>query len=289
MEIIISKKVSSVREHRTRAITCDLMRTDLVSLDEIKQGLAEFITRHPDKIPEIKSDPEKLKAFENFKLRQTLISEFYKEDWDGKSYRHVKDECDTISSIIIDIDSTISLSDFTKEYGDYHFIAYPSISNTDPKNWKKYRVIFPLANEVKVPNDSLLTLKLLRNSICPYEDGNHQLGSYINREQWDMRVENDGVEWDISQQKVNYFHNAVTTAKDFSKKKINKRTGRITGCTWSVGEAVSYYEKYDMDDHRHRATYIIKMNLNDEDRKRFRDWMVKNHPDKVHHFDSHKV
>ena len=96
---------------------------------------------------------------------------------------------DKIDCLIVDIDNSISYNEFKEKYSHLTWTAYPTISNYDADDWRKFRVIIPLAQTLLIPNDSLNVLKTLRRMVCKYEDKNHQLGSYVNQEQWEMRRE----------------------------------------------------------------------------------------------------
>lgn len=57
-------------------------------------------------------------------------------------------------------------------YSAYEYTAYPSISNTDPDNWRKFRVIFPLAHSLTIPNDTLIkSLKTYTTKFKKSKDG----------------------------------------------------------------------------------------------------------------------
>ena len=240
--IKVSKKISPPNK-TTVAITDYLDSTRLVSLLEDRLFTKDDIEGDPEKafeyqkelftsilddpsiVSSLKRDPERTKLFERFKSRQTMISEFYKDTPNIKvKYGHRKEDMEKIDSLIVDIDNSISFSKFKEDFSHLEWTAYPSISNADADDWTKFRVIFRLAHTLSLPNDSLSILKLLRRMVCKYEDSNHGLGSYINSEQWGMRVYNEGEVVDISQSTVNYFEaltrnlNIVCRKKRKSKK-----------------------------------------------------------------------
>lgn len=226
-QIKVSKKISKPNK-ATVAITDYLDSTQLYSMIEDGDGYQKkfftILLKDPSLITEIKHDTSWKELFDRYKMNQTMISEFYK-DTPSKSvrYPHKKDEMEKIDCLIVDIDNSISFNEFAKIYSDYEYTAYPSISNTDQNNWTKFRVILPLAQTLYLPNDSLNVLKLLRRMVCKYEDKNHQLGSYINKEQWEMRRSNEGEVVDISQDTITYLHsllqNLITVSGKFRKSK----------------------------------------------------------------------
>ena len=194
-----------------------------------------------------------------------------------------------IDSLIVDIDDSISYNEFQELYSNYNFIAYPSISNPDKSDWKKFRVIFSLSNTLQVPNDNLHVLKLLRRMVCKYEDKNHQLGAYINKEQWQMRIENEGKPVEISQDVVVYLDELIKSLKTYTTKfKKTKDGGFSVSDYWSLKTAIHYYNNHDKDGERHGSLFVIKNRLSETDCNLFADWLSKNHPDKMKHWNSHK-
>lgn len=292
--IRVSKKVSK-RDQKTQAITDCLYSTQLYSM--INDGgdkQEEFFTvllKDPSLITEAKQDTSWKKLFDYYKMNQTMISEFYK-DTSSRSvkYPHKKDEMEKIDCLIIDIDDSITYNEFAEIYSDYEYTAYPSISNTDQENWRKFRVILPLAQTLSIPNDSLNVLKLLRRMVCKYEDKNHQIGSYINQEQWEMRRDNEGIAIAISQDTVVYLDALLKNLNTYDGKfkKVKKDGGFSTSNYWDIDRAIAYYQEHDKDGERHNATFVIKNRLSEEDCCKFEDWLWANHPSKMHHWKSHK-
>jgi hypothetical protein len=220
-----------------------------------------------------------------------MISEFYKDTPSTKvKYPHKKDEMEKIDCLIIDIDDSISYNEFKEIYSDYAYTAYPTISNTDPDNWMKFRVIIPLAQTLSLPNESLAVLKLLRRMVCKYEDKNHQLGSYVNKEQWDMKRVNAGKAVDISQGNVTYLDALLKNLKTFEGKfkKSKKDGGFSTSNYWDMDRAVAYYQEHDKDNERHKSLFVIKNRLSEDDCIEFEKWFAANHYDKMHHWKSHR-
>ena len=169
-------------------------------------------------------------------------------------------------------------------------IHNPSISNYNNDNWTKFRVILPLAQTLSIPNDSLNVLKLLRRMVCKYEDKNHQLGSYVNQEQWEMRRVNEGMVIDISQDTITYLDALLKNLKTFEGKfkKVKETGGFSTSNYWDMDRAIAYYQERDKDGERHNSTFVIKNRLSEEDCTVFEKWFASNHYDKMHHWKSHK-
>ena len=292
--IRVSKKVSK-RDQKTQAITDYLYSTQLYSMindgDEKQSEFFTLLLKDPSLITEAKQDQKWKKLFDLYKMNQTMISEFYK-DTSSKSvkYPHKKEEMEKIDCLIVDIDDSISFNEFKDIYSDYEWTAYPTISNTDGDNWTKFRVILPFAQTLSIPNDSLNVLKLLRRMVCKYEDKNHQLGSYVNQEQWEMRRVNEGMAVDISQGKITYLNTLIKSLKTFEGKfkKDKKDGGFSTSNYWDIDRAIAYYQERDKDGERHNATFVIKNCLSEEDCKEFEKWLRANHPSKMHHWKSHK-
>ena len=288
--IRVSKRISSTGQ-RTQSITDYLLSTDYKSLlsTEYKQKFFSKILEDPSLISGIKENPEWKKVFDEYKKEQTMISEFYKDVPPTVKYPHKKDEMEYIDSLIVDIDDSISYNEFSKLYDNFEFIAYPSISNPDKSDWKKFRVIFPLSNTLSIPNDSLKVLKLLRRMVCKFEDKNHQLGAYINKEQWQMRKHNEGKPVEISQDVVVYLDTLIKSLKTYTTKfKKTKDGGFSVSDYWSLETAIHYYNNHDKDGERHGSLFVIKNRLSETDCNLFADWLSKNHPDKMKHWNSHK-
>ena len=287
--IRVSKKISPFG-YTTQAITDYLLTTDYKSLlsTEHKEKFFSKILENPSLISGIKENPEWKKVFDEYKKEQTMISEFYKDVPPTTKYPHKKDEMEYIDCLIVDIDDSISYNEFQKLYENFEFIAYPSISNTNPDNWNKYRVIFPLSNTLSIPNDNLHVLKLLRRMLCKFEDKNHQLGAYINKEQWQMRVENEGKPVEISQDVVVYLDELIKSLKTYNFKFKISKDGSFTPAYWTLETAIHYYNNHDKDGERHSSLFVIKNRLSETDCNLFADWLGKNHPDKMKHWNSHK-
>ena len=288
--IRVSKKVSPFG-YTTECITDYLLTTDYKSLlsTEHKEKFFSKILDDPSLISGIKENPDWKKVFDEYKKEQTLISEFYKDVPPSVKYPHKKDEMQYIDSIIVDIDDSISYNEFQKLYENFEFVAYPSISNPDKTDWKKFRVIFPLSNTLQIPNDSLHVLKLLRRMVCKYEDKNHQLGAYINKEQWQMRIENEGNPVEISQDVVVYLDELIKSLKTYTTKFKKTKDGSFSiSDYWTLETAIHYYNNHDKDGERHGSLFVIKNRLSETDCNLFADWLGKNHPDKMKHWNSHK-
>ena len=289
--IKVSKKVSQPGQ-RTQCITDYLGTTAFNSLldDEYKQRFYSKILEDPTLITGIKSDDTGWgKVFKAYKEQQSMISEFYKDVPSSERYPHKMNEMEKVDCIIVDIDDSISYNEFQALYGNYEYTAYPSISNTDLDNWRKFRVIFPLAHTLSIPNDSLSVLKLLRRMVCKYEDNQHNLGAYINKEQWEMRRQHDGRLVSIGQDTIVYLDTLIKSLKTYSGKFKKSKDGyfTITDC-WTLERAMAYYGEHDKDGERHPALFIIKNRLSDDDCDLFVGWLRQHHPSKMHHWLSHK-
>lgn len=273
----ISQRIRA--KNKTEAITTDLFTTNIRSVNNIISS-----SLNNDSITK-----------ESVKKKQTLISEFYKKEHKGLKYRHVSKECTTINSLVIDIDNSISFNEFKDMYKNVHYIAYPSISNTNGTNWNKYRAIFPIDDEIEVPNEDLNVLKVIRRMVCPYEDKKHNLGAYVNKEQWESRYENVAVNYTLTQDVVDWISTKVSTMKEYITLKMSKH-GKITSGFWTLERAVDEmenvekeYKTKDSDGKRHTTTYKIKIHLDNENRAKFRQWLKDNYPNTIKHWDSHKI
>lgn len=295
--IRVSKRISKPNQ-TTQCITDYLGTTTFKSLMEgmnieDTENHKKFFTKilaDPTLITGIKSDDTGWeKVFKAYKEQQSMISEFYKDVPSSERYRHTMNEMEKIDCLIVDIDDSITYNEFQDLYGNYEYTAYPSISNTDPESWRKFRVIFPLAHTLSIPNDSLSVLKLLRRMVCKYEDNQHNLGAYINKEQWAMRREHDGHLVSIGQDTVVYLDTLIKSLKTYTTKFQKSKDGHftITDC-WTLERAMAYYGEHDKDGERHPALFIIKNRLSDDDCDLFVDWLRQNHPSKMHHWLSHR-
>jgi hypothetical protein len=125
--------------------------------------------------------------------------------------------------------------------------------------------------------------------VCKYEDKQHNLGAFINKEQWAMRRENDGRLVAIGQDTVVYLDTLIKSLKTYTTKFQKSKDGHFTttGC-WTLDRAITYYGEHDRDGERHEALFVIKNRLSDEDCGLFKDWLKANHPTKMHHWSSHK-
>ena len=288
--IRVSKKISPFG-YTTQSITDYLLTTEYKSLlsTEHKEKFFSKILEDPFLISGIKENPDWKKVFDEYKKEQTMISEFYKDVPSSVKYPHKKDEMEYIDCLIVDIDDSISYNEFQKLYENFEFIAYPSISNPDKSDWKKYRVIFPLSNTLSIPHDSLHVLKILRRMVCKFEDKNHQLGAYINKEQWEMRKHNEGKLVEISQDVVVYLDTLIKSLKTYTTKFKKTKDGSFSiSDYWSMETAIHYYNNHDKDGERHGSLFVIKNRLSETDCNLFADWLGKNHPDKMKHWNSHK-
>ena len=293
--IRVSKKVSQPGQ-RTQCITDYLGTTAFKSLMDgqseretaYRKKFFTTILDDPTHVSGIKKTDWK-EVFDIWKEHQSMISEFYKDVPSSVRYPHKKDEMQQIDCLIVDIDDSITYNEFEATYSAYEYTAYPSISNTDPDNWRKFRVIFPLAHTLTIPNDTLGVLKILRRMVCKYEDKQHNLGAFINQEQWAMRREHDGRLVEIGQDTVVYLDTLIKSLQTYTTKFQKSKDGHFTITHfWTMERAIAYYGEHNKDNERHIALFAIKNHLSDEDCDLFVDWLKQNHPTKMHHWLSHK-
>ena len=238
------------------------------------------------------SDSKRWSDIKNFE--QLQISEFYKDT--NNEYRHIKSEVNEIGCLIIDIDGGLSFEKFKELYSGWKWLAYPTISNTDC-NWNKFRVIIPLEHPVRIEGDNnVKVLKALRTSFCAYEDKCHNLGSYINLNDWGEKYINEGSVYSIEQSEVDSLQYLISVACDYTKKKFDNSEVEVSDVSvrrwWSLDTAIKLYEKAvvsPMEGARHAALFKIKNNLSEEDCSQFEDWLGSNYPTAVKkHWKSHK-
>ena len=212
---------------RTEAVTTQLDSIKHYSMindgDEYQKEFFTKINKDISVIPNIKRDAEFEKLFKAYKRNQTMISEFYKDTASPtEEYHFATEEMEKIDCLIVDIDDSISFNEFKSIYSDIQWTAYPTISNHNADNWVKFRVIIPLAKTLLLPNNNLAVLKLLRRMVCKHEDNNHGLYSNTSKEQWDLRVSNEGEVLNISQDTVIYLTSLVNSLHDAVGMKIEK-------------------------------------------------------------------
>ena len=237
------------------------------------------------------SDSKRWSDIKNFE--QLQISEFYKDT--NNEYRHIKSEVNEIGCLIIDIDGGLSFEEFKELYSGWKWLAYPTISNTDC-NWNKFRVIIPLDHPVRIEGDNnVKVLKALRTSFCAYEDKCHNLGSYINLNDWGEKYINEGSVYGIEQSDVDTLQYLISVACDYTQKKFDKTEVEVYDASrrwWSLETGIKLYEKAvvsPMEGARHAALFKIKNNLSKEDCSKFEDWLWANYPKAVKkHWKSHK-
>ena len=260
--IKVSKKISKPNK-ATVAITEYLDSTKLYSMisdgDEIQKKIFTEIFKDVSVIPSLVRVAERKKYLDKAKMNQTMISEFYKDAPSSTRYAHKTEEMEKIDCLIVDIDDSISYYEFKDKYSHLTWTAYPTISNYDADNWRKFRVIIPLARTLNIPNESLNVLKLLRRMVCKYEDKCHNLGSNINAEQWEMRRLNEGEVVDISHGTVTYLHsllqNLVTVSGKFRKsKKDNVDVNVAEVANEAIEKAVSLIQEAK-EGSRHETIY----------------------------------
>ena len=239
-----------------------------------------------------KSDSERWSNIKNYE--QLQISEFYKDT--TNEYRHIKSEVNEVGCLIIDIDDSISFKEFKQLYGGWKWLAYPTISNTG-SNWNKFRVIIPLAHPVRIEGDNnLKVLKALRSSFCAYEDKAHNMGSYVNLNDWRQNYINEGNVYSIEQSEVDSLQYLISIACDYTKKKFDESEVIAGGVSsrrwWSLDKAIKLYEEAEaspMEGARHAVSFKIKNNLSEEDCVKFEEWLWEHYPTAVKkHWKTHK-
>ena len=298
--IRVSRNTAAFKQ-TTKTMTERLMDVNLRSLLDTKSdNEIEFFSKllkDPSFLPNLKKDPKLKFMFENHGMfhdgkhkRQTMISEFY-DDTGKKGHPFKPEEMQKIDCLIVDIDDSISYNEFKEIYSDIEWIAYPTISNSNADNWTKFKAIIPLAQTLEIPNGNLKLLKTLRQLACPYEDRCHQLPSYMNQEQWEMRRHNVGLLYDIGQDIVVYLDSHIKNLKTCCGKfKKPKGIGKIERSEWwSMDKAIEYYHENDKDGERHWMTFVIKNNLSEEDCVEFERWLSANHPEVLRkHWKTHR-
>ena len=237
---------------------------------------------------------------------QTQISEMYSSTI-TKKHRFIKSEMDSIDSIILDIDDSISYSEFCKMYSGYAFCAYPTISNT-AEDWNKFRVIFPLKSTIHLTGEfNNSSLMVIRKMFCPYEDPNHQFYSFINMEDWTKRDYNEGEFLEFDQETVDLITGKVSEYINQYKKNKNvsmvKKTASesISDSTstsnsfpkMSLDEAIQKFaDSFSLGDgKRHNTLFRIKNGLKtEEERKEFGEYLLRNYNKSYYSkWKSHKV
>ena len=176
-----------------------------------------------------KAMEDRAKKWKNVKnFVQLQISELYCDT--DKEYRQSKDNMNLIDCLIIDIDENISYSEFKEFYKQYTWLAYPTISNTAPDDWVKFRVIVPLQQTLKLEGDNKLkVLAGLRSMFSPYEDKCHKMGSYVNIHDWEKKRINNGEIFNITQDDVDMLQYMLKIANDYSNKKFDSKEVYIEG------------------------------------------------------------
>ena len=252
----------------------------------------EVMKNKATNLPKVK-DKKEWKNIKNYE--QTKISELYKDT--DEEYPFKKDSMEAIDSLIVDIDSGLTFSQFKERYSKWSWIAYPTINNTED-DWKKFRVIIPLKKTLKISGEyTVLILKMLRHMFCYYEDPNHQVASYINKEDWNLRRTNKGEEWFyIPQTVVDYLMKGIKTSKEYIQKKIDRKMvmKSVSGfkaskrtLEWAKDEFKKSFEIGDGG--RYKRLYVIKINLSDEDRVKFQSWIADTYPKYLDMWKCHRV
>ena len=105
-----------------------------------------------------------------------------------------------------------------------------------------------------------------------------------------MRRVNNGKVVAISQDTVVYLDTLLKNLNTYDGKfkKVKADGGFSTPNYWDIDRAIAYYQENDKDGERHRATFVIKNRLSEDDGTVFEKWFAANHYDKMHHWKSHK-
>ena len=116
---------------------------------------------------------------------------------------------------------------------------------------------------MKIDGDNnLKVLKALRSSFCAYEDKCHQIGSYVNLDDWVEKYINKGNIYSIEQSDVDLLQHLINAVCDNTKKKFDKKYVEFFAVSnkkwWSLDKAIKYYEQHDKEGERHQATFVIK-------------------------------
>lgn len=229
------------------------------------------------------------------KYNQSTISEMYRDTVNG--YRHTKSSMEYIDCLIVDIDSGITFNDFRERFKDYGWAAYPTINNI-AGNWEKFRVIVPLKNRIRVSGEySLMVVKMLRCMFCYYEDPNHQVCSYINRDDWMKRKQNEGELYDVPQEIVDDMMISIKNSKDMAMMKFNRQNtdSNMKGfkhiCRTFEWAQEYFSSSMSLEDGaRHKRLFVIKNNLCKDDREQFQTWLVDHYGyHYLSHWKSHKI
>lgn len=210
-----SSKVSlttAVKNGQTMAKTVsltDLSSSILPSIREIPDA-AGFIEAYDiaiskgvsrkDLLPSMKADSQWGEVYSKAKTSQNKMSELFADT--DKEYRQIKENTHYIECLMCDIDNSVPFSQFKSEFSQFRWIAYPTFSNYE-EDWTNFRVIFPLRRRIYIKGDNnVKVVKLLRHLLCKYVDLNHNLPSFINRDAWQQRIDNQGETLEIPQHLV---------------------------------------------------------------------------------------
>lgn len=243
------------------------------------------------RLPLVKAQREQSSKWNNIKnYEQSKISEMVK--YTTSEYRHIIKEMNYINILICDIDSGLSFGEFKERYKNYRWTAYPTLNNTS-EDWTKFRVIVYLDQPVRLEGEhNLKVLKLLRTLFCPHEDPNHQMASYINKEDWEQKYDNNGALWHIDQSLVDNLTLRIENIRNYMTKAFESVDSITTSVSsLSLEEAKGYFEKSfkSGDGARHKALYIIKNRLAETDRVLFEGWLMTHYPGYLTNWRSHKV
>lgn len=196
----------------------------------------------PNRLPTVKNN----KNWTTIKMfKQSKISELHyhtKEYFDER--RMVKESMYLVNSFILDIDDGLKFSEFKEQYKGIEWYAYPTLNNIED-DWIKFRVIFPNTTTLTIKGENnLRILKILRLNICPYEDSNHQLPSFINDEDMQKMVHNEGVRIDYNQEMVDSLQHLFEGFENYTKNASDLASETASGETsvseFTIDEAKEY-------------------------------------------------
>ena len=142
---------------------------------------------------------------------------------------------------------------------------------------------------------NLKVLRMLRQMFCPFEDSQHMMVSYVNQEDWNLRIENDGEYYNIDQRFVDYLYHQLKNLKEYKELKKYKPTSSINSSAshsyLTLDMAKEYFDNSFKlgDGARHKTLFLIKNRLSADDKDLFEDWLKSNHPKYIINWKSHKV
>lgn len=242
----------------------DRIKSEIENLSGFISDLSDYKVKESNTFSSIKN------------FDQTLMSEMYSDE--KTEYPHKREYMDRIDYIICDIDGGISFSQFRDVYKEWKFIAYPSISNIT-EDWTKFRVIFPLDSTIILGKGqyNLQTLKILRSMLCAYEDGNHQIGAYCNREDFEKRYENDGETYHLDQSMVDELQQCIADSKDYTYM-VSFEEKDVKVKEYTIEDAKRFFTNVvipsNEDGEHHRLIGKMKLRMDPADYQEMGKWIM---------------